>query len=261
MDCRLSVQDLSFSYGSTSILKGISFETGGGSLCALLGPNGSGKTTLLKCICGILTMGSGAVAIGGENTAVMNRSRRSAVIAMVPQQVHVLFPYTVLQMILMARVGQYGRMWTPGTRDHAEAMRILAEVNIPHLGHRVFNELSGGEQQMVLLARALYQEPRVLLLDEPTSHLDFRNQYAVMDRIAGITREKGIISLISMHDPNLAARYCRRMILLRSGSVVGQGGREDVFNAEFLGRLYGLSLTIERTTGGHRIVFPMEETM
>ena len=158
-------------------------------------------------------------------------------------------------------VGQHGMMWSPGRRDRNEALIILGEMNCDHIAGRIFNELSGGEQQLVLLARALYQKPSLLLLDEPTSHLDFRNQYAIMDQISRITMERNIISLISLHDPNLAARYCSGVILLRSGNMVAQGNVDGVFTADSLGELYGIPLKIATTDEGHRIVLPREGSL
>jgi iron complex transport system ATP-binding protein len=252
----LSIEHIDFRYGENKILDAVSFSVTSGEICGLLGPNGSGKTTLLKCINRILESKTGIIRIRGLDIARLSRREISRLIAVVPQELNIMFSFTVLQMVLMGGTGRYRFSGIPGKRDYFNAIEVLEELNINHLADRKYNELSGGEKQMVLIAKALFQKTEILLLDEPISHLDFKRQYTIMELIKKITNDKGLTTLITLHDPNVAGRYCDRLIMLNKGNIVHQGLRDNVFHTESLEAIYDMKIKIEYTDTGTEYVLP-----
>lgn len=257
----LKVEDLEFSYGKRRILNSLNFAVNEGEICGLLGPNGCGKTTLLKCINRILNPESGKIKINGQDTSSLSRNKIAEIIAVVPQELHVVFSFTVLQIILMGGTIRYGLSGIPSKKDYLRAYEILEELDIEHLASRQYNELSGGEKQLILIARALFQNAPIMLLDEPTSHLDFKRQHQIMEVIKKITVSRGITSLITLHDPNIAARYCNRLIMLNRGEIFHQGLRESIFHKKSLESIYDMKIKIERTPSGVNYVFPEPDTL
>ena len=219
----LVIRDLSFDYANKPVLRDIGFSVHAGTICGLLGPNASGKTTLLKCINGVLKPDRGQILIGGKSIAALSRKTIAGLVAVVPQITAIAFSFTVLQIVVMARAGRFGIFGAPSRKDCREAEKTLAELGLMHLKDRAFNELSGGERQMVLLARALFQNPRMLLLDEPTSHLDFKHQHSILEMVQRIAKEKNLTTIVTLHDPNLAARYCGEMVMMKHGRVYQKG--------------------------------------
>lgn len=256
----LSVQQLSFGYTEKPILRDIDFSIEEGAICGLLGPNGSGKTTLLKCINGFLKPDSGGVFIGGEAVAGLHRGAASKLMAVVPQMSALAFSFSALQIVVMGRVARLGAFAIPSRKDYRDAKTILSQLGLSHLSNRGFNELSGGERQMVLLARALFQNPKILLLDEPTAHLDFKNQHFVLERVADVTREKNLTTIVTLHDPNLAFRYCSQMVMLKQGRVHRKGIKTDVFEPDALESMYGMKVSIENGCQGNCYVMPSIES-
>jgi iron complex transport system ATP-binding protein len=252
----LRAEEIGFSYGNRSVLRNVSFEAQPGVICGLLGPNGSGKTTLLKCINGLYAPTYGRIMINGRRITGLSRKEIAALMAMVPQKTVVAFSFTTLQMVLMGRTPRFGSTKTPGPQDYEEAYHMLEDLGIAHLADRRFNELSGGEKQMVILARAFFQDTQILLFDEPTSHLDFKNQVLIMEIIQEMTRKKDLVTLVTLHDPNLAYRYCERMVMLKQGEVVCMGGREKAFDNHTLSSLYEMNVFIDYTKGGVVMAFP-----
>jgi iron complex transport system ATP-binding protein len=254
MDILVSVDGLGFGYRNEPVLRDITFAVGRGSLCGLLGPNASGKTTLLKCINGILAAQEGTVRATGRIVADMPRQEIARLMAVVPQQMNPVFSFTALQMVVMGRAARLGALKLPSARDRKEALTALDDLGAAHLAARPFNELSGGERQMVLLARALYQNTPILLLDEPTSHLDFRNQYRIMDLVSDMTRKKGLATIVTLHDPNLAARYCSHLAVLKDGRLHRTGPLDRVFEQKTLEEVYGMEVVVEQTSRGPAVV-------
>lgn len=252
----LAIHDLSFSYSTKPILRQINFSTHAGMICGLLGPNASGKTTLLKCISGVLKPDRGNVFIDDIPVARFSRKAIAGMMAVVPQLVSVAFSFTALQMVVMARLPHLKAFSAPSGKDYHKAENLMAEIGLDHLANRVFNELSGGEKQMTLLARALFQNPRILLLDEPTAHLDFKNQHMILHRVEQITKRRNLTTLVTLHDPNLAARYCPRMVMLKHGQVYQKGTIEDVFEEGTLESIYGLKVFIENSRHGQCFIMP-----
>ncbi len=255
----LSIENIGFNYTDRPILSEVSFSTESGSVCGLLGPNGSGKTTLLKCINGFLKPRAGQVYIDGKSITNLSRKTIAGLIAMVPQLSTPVFSFTALQMVVMGRVARLGAFAVPSRRHYRDAAAVLEELGIGHLAACGINEMSGGERQMVLLARALFQNPKILLLDEPTAHLDFKNQYMVLDTVAAVTRKKNLTTLVTLHDPNLAARYCSQMVMLKQGRVHRSGITTEVFDSHALESMYGIKVSIENGCRGNCYVMPSTE--
>jgi len=256
MGSLLAVSGIGFSYRSKPVLHDISFTVGRGAVCGLLGPNASGKTTLLKCINGVLNPKEGEVRVNGMALGGMPRRQVARLMAVVPQQMSLVFSFTALQMVVMGRSARLGALKLPSLGDRTEARAAMAELGIGHLAERPFNELSGGERQLVLLARALFQETPILLLDEPTSHLDFRNQYRILDVVSEMTRAKGLATLVTLHDPNLAARYCTHLVVLKEGRLHRSGPRETVFEEKTLEEVYGMNVSVHQVPGEPPVVLP-----
>ena len=254
----LNVRNLSFGYGNRPVLHDITFSVERGTICGLLGPNASGKTTLLKCIDGVFTPKEGSVSVEGDNVNRLGRRDVAKLMAVVPQQTMVVFSFTALQMVVMGRAARLTRFRLPSIRDYNEAEAALDGLGIADLAGRFFNELSGGEKQLVLLARALFQNTHILLLDEPTSHLDFKNQFMLMDVIRDVTKKKHLATLISLHDPNLAARYCDRMVMLKAGRLYKEGSRDAVFEQDTLEQVYGMKVRVENASEGTLVVVPAQ---
>jgi iron complex transport system ATP-binding protein len=258
-DEMLAAENVDFGYRDRKILSDISFSVKKGEICGLLGPNGSGKTTILKCINRILHCQAGAIRIRGRDVAGLSREEIAELVAMVPQELNIVFSFSVLEIVLMAGNTRFGISGIARKSDYAHAFETLEELHIGHLAERRYNELSGGEKQMVLMARALFQKAGLLLLDEPTSHLDFKRQYIIMELIRRITREKNLTTIMSLHDPNIAGRYCDRLIMLSGGRICRQGLRDKVFHVESLESLYDMKIRMGQVDTGASYVFPAYE--
>lgn len=252
----LTVKNLCFSYDTRQILHNIGFCVQPGTICGLLGPNASGKTTLFKCINGILKPQRGDVVVDGKKIAHLSRKDIAAFMAVVPQHAVAAFSFTALQMVVMAKAAKLGVSGRPSRNDYRDAEYTLDELGVKHLKDRPFNALSGGERQIVLLARALFQSPQILLLDEPTAHLDFKNQHLIMEMVQNITESKNLTTIITLHDPNLASRYCSQMVMLKQGQVYRQGMTKDVFEEDALESMYGIKVFIEESNHGKWFVIP-----
>ncbi len=255
----LRIDHVDFSYRQRKTLRGISFSVREGEICGLLGPNGSGKTTLLKCINGILSIETGSITVQGRDVNELSREEIARLIAMVPQELNIVFSFTVVQIVLMAGSVRFGISGVAKKDDYSNALEILEELHIEHLAQRRYNELSGGERQMVLIARALFQKAGILLLDEPTSHLDFKRQYTIMELIRKITRERNLTTVMTLHDPNAAGRYCDRLVMLNDGRICYQGLRDKVFRVESLESVYDMRINMGHTDTGAEYVLPAYE--
>ena len=260
----LSVEHLSFSYASRDpvarsfSLHDVSVTIARGSLTGLLGPNGCGKTTLLKLMAGILRAQQGVVALDGRPVDVISRRALARRIAVVPQETHPAFDYSVLEMVLMGRHPHLGPFQLEGPADIAIAHDALAATGTAHLAERPYMTLSGGEKQRVVIASALAQEPDILLLDEPTASLDLAYQLEVASLLARLNRERGATLVLATHDLNLAASLCDSVVLLRSGQVVAQGPTEDVLTAALIQQLYDVEADVRfHEPSGHVTVVPI----
>ncbi|MGB9628632.1 MAG: ABC transporter ATP-binding protein [Thermodesulfobacteriota bacterium] len=253
----LEVRDLHFrhQHSGVDVLKDVTFKADLREVTTILGPNGSGKTTILKCVAGIWKPQKGKVLFDGKDILSFPSNRRAKIMAIVPQDHEPPFPYTVLDVVLMGRVAHVGLFSSPSRQDYLKAEEVTEVVGITHLRDKAYTNISGGERQLVLVARALAQEAPILLLDEPTSHLDFRNQIIVLSRVREIARQKKITVLMTLHDPNLAMSFSDKAILTYEGSIVSNGLPERVITEENLKRVYGIDVAVINFNGT-RIISP-----
>lgn len=257
----IEIRDIHFQHAHARepVLKGISMHAEAGKLTTILGPNGSGKTTLFKCIAGLWKPETGDILFKGDSILNYGHDRRARVIAVVPQEHEPPFPYSVLDAVLMGRAAHVGMFTTPSKKDAAIAEKSIEAVGIEHLRARPYTQISGGERQLVLVARALAQESPVMLFDEPTSHLDFRNQVTVLMKMKEIIRQRRVSAVMTIHDPNLAMLFSDSVVLVSDGCVVSQGNAHAVINEANLGAVYGIDVDILRVNGT-RFVTPRLKT-
>lgn len=252
----LSVKDLGFSFGSTPVLEQISFEVEEGLFYAVLGRNGSGKTTLIHCLNRILSPVVGRIELLGKNLSLYSRKGIAQLVSLVPQEHMDIFPYSVLDVVVMGRAPFLKTAASPSTGDYRIAQSALADLNAVHLAPKNFNRISGGERQIALLARAIAQSTRIMLLDEPTNHLDFNNQFHLLASIKEQCRTKGISIVASMHDPNLASFFADRAIMIKNGGILAQGDPEQTMTAGRISTLYETKITGFRPNGRQTIFYP-----
>ena len=241
----IEVQNLSFSYGSRPILRNVSFSLERGECVAVLGNNGAGKSTLVSCISRLRKPSSGNVLIDGTPVSQMTRNELAQQVSYVAQK-NELAHTTVFDAVLLGRKPHM--KGGPPAVDYDVAEHALRAVGMEDCRLRYMNQLSGGEQQKVMLARAIAQEPKLMLLDEPTSSLDPRNQYESMELIRHCAHDHHIAVLVVIHDLNLALRFCDRFLLLKDGTVFASGGREAV-SSENIRAVYGMEATVEQFDG------------
>ena len=235
----LTVSDLSFSYGKNSVLRGVTFSLGEGQLVALLGANGAGKTTLFRCILGLNEAYTGSIALDGSEVRALTARQLSHRIAYIPQVHYPAFQYSVLEMVLMGTTHRLSAVSSPGKKEHSNALHALQTLGIEHLSQRDYGKLSGGEQQLVLIARALVQGTKLLVMDEPTSSLDYGNQLRVLSAVRHLTRE-GYTVLLSTHDPQHALSYADRVLALSGGTLIADGTAHEVLSPALIRILYGV---------------------
>lgn len=241
----VKISDLYFSFTPGSeVLRGVSLEVRSGEIFCILGPNGCGKTTLLKNICGILEPERGSILFDGLEANSISMIERARIVGYVPQeQYRLVFPYRVLDFVTMGRAPYLSIFSTPSERDYEIAEEALKEVNAYHLRDRSYTELSGGEKQLVSIAKALAQQPKVLLLDEPTSHLDLKNQIMVL-RILSKLAEEGLIIIMTTHFPMHALLHSSRIGLMADGRFIAVGTAEEVMTEDFLRKAYDVDIRI-----------------
>lgn len=246
MSAKISVRNLHAGYNSVEVLRGVSIDVEPSAFVGVIGPNGSGKTTLLRSISRALPPARGTVELDGRNVYSIPAREFARRVAVVPQDTLVAFDFTVLEITLMGRSPRLGRFGVESSRDVAIAMDALARTGTDHLAARPASALSGGERQRVMLARALAQEPDVLLLDEPTSHLDISFQFEIMDLVSSLNAERGLTVLAVLHDLNLASHYCRSLVMIGQGEVREAGSPEKVITPANIRRVYGAEVWVRR---------------
>ncbi len=225
---RLVIQGISFSYGSSDVLADVTFEANDGEIVGVIGPNGSGKTTLLRCVNRALSPRVGTVLIDGKDYAELTRREIAGNIGVVPQNSVVSFPFTVLDIVMMGRTPAMERFERESEKDLEIVRKAMEMTNVVALADRTMDQVSGGEKQRVVIARALAQRPKILLLDEPTLHLDVSHQLEILDLIRNLARSERLTVIIVSHDLNLAARYCDKLILMNSGKIEASGKVTEV---------------------------------
>lgn len=235
----LEVNHLCFGYhGKKLILNNISFELKRGEVLSLLGPNGTGKTTLLKCINQIISPQKGEVLIDGENVSKMSPAVRAKRIGYVPQYHNAVFPINVIDTIMMGRTAFAG--YSIKKKDKEIVFHIIEKMGLEGFAFQLINQMSGGERQRVFIARALAQEPDFIVLDEPTSSLDLKNQLFTLELITALAREKNIGVLISIHDLNLSAMFSDKIVMLKNAEIYSSGKPDKVLTKENISNVYGV---------------------
>ena len=259
----LQARSLSFAYPSRRgdaipVLNEVSFDIARGDRVGLLGPNGSGKTTLLKLLAGVLKPDRGEIAIDGQSLAAMSRRDVARRIAVVPQETHTTFDFSVIDMVLMGRYPHLGPFELEGAADLSIAREALAATGTSGFEARGYSTLSGGEKQRVVIAAALAQTPDLLLLDEPTAALDLGYQFEITGLLRRLNSERGTTMLISTHDLNIIAALCQRVILFRDGRLLAHGRTEDVLTSSHIQALYDIDADVQyNERAGHLTVVPI----
>jgi len=251
----LDVRSLDFGFPARTIGRNFSFALRAGEVMCVLGPNGGGKTTLFRTLLGLLSPHRGEILLQGKPVGLLSRGEIARVAGYVPQGHTAYFAFTLREFVLMGRTSRVGAFATPGKADYAVAERALDSLGIGSLSDKPVTEVSGGERQLALVARALAQEPRLLVMDEPTASLDFGNQVRVLERIAALAGT-GIAILFSSHDPDHAFLGAQRALLLGEGRTLELGPPREVIRADTLERLYGVRVQVVPVEGGRYACLP-----
>ncbi len=246
MDSDLSVERVSFRYGSTWVLLNLTFEVVPGEIVGILGPNASGKTTLVGLLNGVLHPQEGRVLLRGKDVRGLKRREMARRLAVVPQETPMPYAFTALEVVLTGRNPHLRPLRFEGPRDLEIAYRSLARTDCAHVADKNVNELSGGERQRVYIARALAQEPEILLMDEPTVHLDLRHQLEFADLLIRLHEQESITVVWVSHDLNLASMVCQRLLLMKAGKIFAQGSPLEVLTASNIMAVYGRSVIVDR---------------
>jgi iron complex transport system ATP-binding protein len=253
----LSVSEVSAAYGPATVLHDVTFQLSGGEMLAIVGPNGAGKSTLLKVAGGSLQPSRGTVELLERPLGGYERRQLARLVATVAQENQVTFSFTVLEIVLMGRAPHLGSFHLETRKDLAAAHAAMQRFELLPLAHRPINALSGGERKRVFLARALAQEPQVMLLDEPTAFLDLRHVADILAEFRKLCREKTMAVVATMHDLNAAALYADRVLLLDKGTLVACGAPDEVLTTENLEQIYRLKVHISRNpVSGTLAIFP-----
>ncbi|MGC8663269.1 MAG: ABC transporter ATP-binding protein [Thermoplasmata archaeon] len=253
----IEINDLVFSYNRNLILNKISFKVEDAEILGILGPNGSGKTTLLNVINGILKKDGGEILIKGKKIEKYSRKELARIMGVVPQDMVPAFDFSVFEIVSMGRYPHLGIMEPLSTKDEKIIFDALKKTGTFDLKNKSIREISGGERQRVFIARAIAQDPEMILLDEPTSNLDIRYQIEILEIIEQM-RSRGKTILMSMHDVNLAIRYCTKIALIHNGEILAFGEPEEVINENSIEIAYGIKGKIVRN-GGNKIAYILPE--
>jgi iron complex transport system ATP-binding protein len=251
MNPAIRAQNLSFAYNANPVLDGVSLSIDRGEMVGILGPNGPGKTTLIKIFSAVLR-GQGEVKVNGRSIQSYGKRELSRLFAAVPQESQILFPYTVAEIILMGRASYHSPLALEGKKDLEVARASMELTDSLPFSDRYLHELSGGEKQRVIIARALAQEPEILLLDEPSAFLDLKHQVQVFELMRRLNRERGLTIVAALHDLNLAALFFPRLVILRDGKVFRDGSPKDVLTEETIEEIYGIKVRVEQDASSQR---------
>ena len=253
----LKVENISVSYGARLALNKVSLDLTAGSILGLIGPNGAGKTTLMRAICGVLPLQSGEIWIDGHDIRRLSAMGRARLMAVVPQANHLPPAFTAWETVLLGRTPYINFLGQVTSQDEQAARAAMERTHTVDLAQRRIGELSGGEQQRLLLARALAQGAPILLMDEPTTHLDLQYQYSLLEQVKKLAHEDHLTVLIALHDLNLVERYADRVAVLVSGELMALGKPAEVLTAPLLSNVYCIPLSVIQTRpGGPSIILP-----
>ncbi len=242
----IDVKSISFRYQENWALQDVSFRVEKGEFVGVIGPNGSGKTTLLKLLYRLFSPQRGEILFKRVPLKKMDRADLAKRIAVVAQETHLLFPFSVLETVLMGRSPYLGHLMFESEKDLEMAKRAMEWTEVLSFSERSMDALSGGERKRVFIARALAQEPEVILLDEPTSNLDIHHQMDFLELILTLNRERGLTIVMASHDMNIASEFCDRLILLQGGRIYKMGTPEEVITKENIENVYGCEVLIDR---------------
>jgi cobalamin transport system ATP-binding protein len=249
----IALRGVSVELGGRPVVDGVDLDVPEGEWLALIGPNGAGKTTLLRAIARLVPY-RGSISLRGRSTAELHRSELSRLIAVVPQEPSTPPWMTVAEYVLLGRTPHLGLLAKEGARDREVAARALARLDVLEYGARTLGTLSGGEKQRVVVARALAQEARIVLLDEPTAALDIGHQQQALELLDSLRTESGLTLVAAMHDLTLAAQYADRMVLLDGGRVVAEGAPVDVLTEDAIATHYGAAIDVVAVAGRIAVV-------
>ena len=240
----LTSEKLTCGYGGDPVIKEITLSLQTGDFVGVIGPNGCGKSTLIRALTGILKPESGLVALKGKAIWTLSRRQIARQIAVIPQETTLLFGFSVIDLVLMGRTPHLRRLQRPGKNDLALALESLDQTNMLPLKDRKITELSGGERQRAVIARALVQEPSLLLLDEPDSHLDIGHQTEIFELLLDLNSTKGLTLLCVSHNLNLASAYCRRLLLMQNGRILATGTPKEIITPNNIRSTYGVNAVV-----------------
>ena len=240
---RMKIENLHFSYGSRKVLKGVSFGIDDSGFVSVLGPNGAGKSTLFRCMLGLLEPSEGSVHICGRNIRQMPPAELSHRVAYIPQSHTPVFNFSVFDMVLMGTTAQLSRFSSPGKKEAQLAEAAMERIGISHLRDRGCGNISGGELQLALIARAIAQQAKILVMDEPSASLDYGNKLRLMETVKGLTRE-GYTVIQSTHDPDQAYLYSDQILALYDGKLLARGTPQETISSSLISRLYGVDVEV-----------------
>lgn len=243
----VDIRNIRIGYGKHRIIDELSFHVDNGEFFIIIGPNGSGKTTLVKSIAGIIRASSGSIAIHGKPLSAYSSKSMAKTVAYVPQMAATDLPFTVMEVVLMGRSPHLGTLGIPAESDIDRARKALEFTGMDHLAHRKIDELSGGEQQRVFIARAVCQDTKIILLDEPTASLDLSHQVRIMDVMESLKKDRQVTVVMVSHDLNLAAMYGDRLLLLKKGTLADLGSPDRVMTYETLESVYGCPILVDKS--------------
>lgn len=255
----IEIKDLSFSYGKHQVLHDINISIPDATLVNVLGPNGVGKSTLFRCILGLNSRYQGSICVNGKDMRSLSVKERAREISYIPQSHAPVYDYEVLDVVLMSTGADLGMLRSPGPRHVKRAYEALERIGVAHLAHRTYTQISGGEQQLVLIARAIAQEARTIIMDEPTSALDYGNTVRVLSCVRQLARE-GLSIVQSTHQPDQAFLYSDKTLVINQGTVLAFGDPKDVITRELVSTIYGVDVEVNSLYGDKvRVCVPVRE--
>jgi iron complex transport system ATP-binding protein len=255
-DLIIRVEDLVYSYDSVIALDGLTFDINRGEFVGLVGPNGSGKTTLLKCLCKLYTPQEGSIQLDGHNLSKLSQSEGAKIYAVVPSEFPMDMNISITDTVLLGRYPFIEGLWWENERDEQIALEAMEKLNVSEFAHRKLGELSSGEKQRVLIAKAIAQEAKILLVDEPVAHLDLGYQMEIMEMLKSLAHD-GVTILAAMHELNLAVKYCDKLIVLDKGKVVACGKPEDIVTQKLIEDVYGVKAIIQNIPEVGLVIIPL----
>lgn len=255
----IEIKDLAFSYGRHQVLHDINISIPDATLVNVLGPNGVGKSTLFRCILGLNPHYKGDIIVNGKDMRKLSVKERAREISYIPQSHAPVYDYEVLDVVLMSTGADLGMLRSPGPRHIERAYNALERIGVAHLAHRTYTQISGGEQQLVLIARAIAQDARTIIMDEPTSALDYGNTVRVLSCVRQLARE-GLSIVQSTHQPDQAFLYSDKTLVISEGTVLAFGDPKDVITRELVSTIYGVDVEVNSLYGDKvRVCVPVKE--